>query len=667
MRDLLDGELHGWPGGTVPGSGWPERLRPAIGLPGFAAELRELLLRAAERGLGPDELQALGRAARRAGVGRGRPLLPHLRAGGAAARGRGPGRAAGHRPGAGRRRAGRRRAGRAGQRSRAARGRACPGPAPPGRRRAGPRPAADGAGAGAGPHRPHRRCSRATRTRPCSASAARTRRASTPSTPRRRAHVSTIVPAPAIRAAGARLAARLPGRRARAHAGRPGATTRVDEADGQVAGARVRLGGAGGGLDRGRAAARAPAARRALVADGGAVALRPAHAARAAPRAARRRRADRRAAGRAAAGPPARGRAAAHGAAVRGPAGRPRRRRRHGAAHLAAGLGGPDAPAPPAPRPAAPARGRAGRTRGAGSARGAATPTDDRRAAGRGRTTGRPRPTRSASAATRCWSRRCAPPPAGSRTRWPRCPPFETAPLRRVGALLAVAGAAIREGAGAEQVLWRIWQATTSSNGGSDASALGGPVGAAADRDLDAVLALFDSAARHADRLPGADVLGVRGVPRRPAAAGRHPRRPGSRRRRGRAADGARRPRPGVAGRGRARRPGGHLAGPAAAGQPARQRAAGRRRRRGRRARRRGVAHRPAARRGAAAVLRRVHPRAGDAAGQRGAGGQRVADGDEQPSRFLDELDPVPGRRARPRGPPRAPARPRPRARGAGR
>ena len=60
VRDLLDGELHGWPGGTVPGSGWPERLRPAIGLPGFAAELRELLLRAAERGLGPDELQALG-------------------------------------------------------------------------------------------------------------------------------------------------------------------------------------------------------------------------------------------------------------------------------------------------------------------------------------------------------------------------------------------------------------------------------------------------------------------------------------------------------------------------------------------------------------------------------------------------------------------------------
>jgi superfamily I DNA/RNA helicase len=31
VRDLLAGELFGWPGGTVPGSGWPERLRPAIG------------------------------------------------------------------------------------------------------------------------------------------------------------------------------------------------------------------------------------------------------------------------------------------------------------------------------------------------------------------------------------------------------------------------------------------------------------------------------------------------------------------------------------------------------------------------------------------------------------------------------------------------------------
>ncbi len=61
VRDLLAGEIANW-NGSVPGSGWPERLDPALGLPGFAAELRELLLRAAERGLGPDELEEIGEA-----------------------------------------------------------------------------------------------------------------------------------------------------------------------------------------------------------------------------------------------------------------------------------------------------------------------------------------------------------------------------------------------------------------------------------------------------------------------------------------------------------------------------------------------------------------------------------------------------------------------------
>ena len=56
VRDLLGGEVEG----VVPGSGWPERIEPALAVPGFAAELRELLLRAAERGLGPDELAEVG-------------------------------------------------------------------------------------------------------------------------------------------------------------------------------------------------------------------------------------------------------------------------------------------------------------------------------------------------------------------------------------------------------------------------------------------------------------------------------------------------------------------------------------------------------------------------------------------------------------------------------
>ena len=85
-------------------------------------------------------------------------------------------------------------------------------------------------------------------------------------------------------------------------------------------------------------------------------------------------------------------------------------------------------------------------------------------------------------------------------------PRSETAPLRRVSTLLAIAGDAARDGESAEEVLWRIWQACSLGQRWSELSARGGPVGAAADRDLDAVLALFDAAARHADRLPGAGV-----------------------------------------------------------------------------------------------------------------------------------------------------------------
>ena len=56
VRRLLRGEA------SDGGDGWPERLRAAIGTKGFAAELRDFLLRAAERGLDGSGLAALGRA-----------------------------------------------------------------------------------------------------------------------------------------------------------------------------------------------------------------------------------------------------------------------------------------------------------------------------------------------------------------------------------------------------------------------------------------------------------------------------------------------------------------------------------------------------------------------------------------------------------------------------
>ncbi|MCW0216231.1 MAG: ATP-dependent helicase [Pseudonocardia sp.] len=87
-------------------------------------------------------------------------------------------------------------------------------------------------------------------------------------------------------------------------------------------------------------------------------------------------------------------------------------------------------------------------------------------------------------------------------------PPGDTAPLRAVSRLLATAAAAVREGQSAEEVLWRVWRQSGLAKRWGEASSRGGPVGAHADRDLDAVLALFDAAARYPDRLPGADVEG---------------------------------------------------------------------------------------------------------------------------------------------------------------
>jgi superfamily I DNA/RNA helicase len=59
IRELLGGDLDA-------GAGWPEPVRPALPTRGFAQELRDLLLRAVERGVGPDELAGLGRARGRA-------------------------------------------------------------------------------------------------------------------------------------------------------------------------------------------------------------------------------------------------------------------------------------------------------------------------------------------------------------------------------------------------------------------------------------------------------------------------------------------------------------------------------------------------------------------------------------------------------------------------
>ena len=85
-------------------------------------------------------------------------------------------------------------------------------------------------------------------------------------------------------------------------------------------------------------------------------------------------------------------------------------------------------------------------------------------------------------------------------------PSAERGPLDRAHALLAaVRGAA---GGTVEDVLWEAWQAAGLERRLVADSAAGGARGAAADRGLDAVIALFDAAARYVDRLPAAGPLG---------------------------------------------------------------------------------------------------------------------------------------------------------------
>ncbi|MFE9580751.1 ATP-dependent helicase [Nocardia sp. NPDC006044] len=59
LREMLRGDLTDIAAGAD--ALWPERLQPALALGGFAEQLRDLMLRATERGLGPEDLVHLGR------------------------------------------------------------------------------------------------------------------------------------------------------------------------------------------------------------------------------------------------------------------------------------------------------------------------------------------------------------------------------------------------------------------------------------------------------------------------------------------------------------------------------------------------------------------------------------------------------------------------------
>ena len=87
----------------------------------------------------------------------------------------------------------------------------------------------------------------------------------------------------------------------------------------------------------------------------------------------------------------------------------------------------------------------------------------------------------------------------------------DSAELLRIHNLLALAKKSIaKKNATIHDLLWAIWNNATNSDNERladawrDSALRGGSRGAAADRDLDAMIQLFDSAARHIERFPGA-------------------------------------------------------------------------------------------------------------------------------------------------------------------
>ncbi|WP_341393512.1 ATP-dependent helicase [Arthrobacter sp. G119Y2] len=81
---------------------------------------------------------------------------------------------------------------------------------------------------------------------------------------------------------------------------------------------------------------------------------------------------------------------------------------------------------------------------------------------------------------------------------------WEARSAQRTAAMLrAGRTAAEQPGATAETVLWALWSVSGWSKKWAETALSGGPAGARADRDLDAIMALFQTAERYVDQLPG--------------------------------------------------------------------------------------------------------------------------------------------------------------------
>ncbi|MHA7178537.1 ATP-dependent helicase [Arthrobacter sp. MDB2-24] len=84
--------------------------------------------------------------------------------------------------------------------------------------------------------------------------------------------------------------------------------------------------------------------------------------------------------------------------------------------------------------------------------------------------------------------------------------PSEGAPVRRLHRMLEAGKAAVDDpGGDPETVLWALWSASGLAQQWSGAALSEGPSSARADRDLDAMMALFHTAERFVEQMPGAD------------------------------------------------------------------------------------------------------------------------------------------------------------------
>ncbi|WIM71538.1 ATP-dependent helicase [Corynebacterium suedekumii] len=82
----------------------------------------------------------------------------------------------------------------------------------------------------------------------------------------------------------------------------------------------------------------------------------------------------------------------------------------------------------------------------------------------------------------------------------------EKAILSRIRGVLEAGRSALADDASIEEVLWAVWSATGLSDHLLAASLRGGATGSQADRDLDAMMSLFDAAGDYAERRPTAGI-----------------------------------------------------------------------------------------------------------------------------------------------------------------